>query len=172
MQREDLVAVARVVKPRGLRGELVAEMLTDFPERFEGLRSITAVKPDGERLDLKIEEHWFQQGRIVLKFAGYDSVETAEDLRNAEICIAEHEAVDLETDEFYDWQLVGCNVETIDGTPVGTVTGMMRTGPSELLVVSGEGKEHLIPFVAAICVEVDINAKLIKIDPPEGLLEF
>ena len=169
---EELVAVARIVRPRGLKGELVAEMLTDFPERFEGLRSITAVKPDGERLGLKIEEHWFQQGRIVLKFAGYDSVETAEDLRNAEICIGEDQAVELEPDEFYDWQLVGCSVETIDGEPIGTVTDVMRTGPSELLVVAGEGKEHLIPFVAAICVEVDMNGKLIKIDPPEGLLEF
>lgn len=169
---EELVAVARIVRPRGLKGEVVAEILTDFPERFEGLNNVTAVRPGGERLDLKIEGHWFQQGRIVLKFAGYDSVEAAEGLRNIEICVAEDATVALQTDEFYDWQLVGCIVETVDGAPVGTVTGLMRTGPNELLVVAGNGKEHLIPFAAAICIEVDIDGKLIKIDPPEGLLDF
>lgn len=169
---EELVAVARVVKPRGLKGEVIADVRTDFPERFEGLSDVTGVKPDGERLGLKIEKHWFQQARLVLKFTGYDSVEAAEDLRNTEICIAEDQAVKLDTDEFYDWQLVGCNVETNDGTSVGIVTDVMRTGPNELLVVAGQGKEHLIPFAAAICTEVDLEGKLIRIDPPEGLLDF
>ena len=92
---EDLVAVARVVKPRGLKGEVVADTLTDFPERFDGLEKVTAVMPDGERLDLKIEEHWFQHGRVVLKFAGRDSVESAEELRGCEICVTDAEAVEL-----------------------------------------------------------------------------
>jgi 16S rRNA processing protein RimM len=172
LQREELVSVARVVKPRGLRGEVVAEILTDFPERFEGLLEVTAVKPDGERLDLKIEEHWFQKGRMVLKFAGYDSVETAEELRNCEICVDESDAVGLGTDEFYDWQLAGCRVETIEGNAVGTVGEVMRAGGTELLMVAGDAKEYLIPFAEAICVEVDIENKLIKIDPPDGLLDF
>ena len=168
---EELVAVARIVRPRGLKGELIAEVLTDFPERFQGLTDVKAIRPGGERLDLKIEEHWFQQGRVVLKFAGYDSVEKAEELRESEICITEHEAIELEADEFYDWQLQGCRVETLSGDGVGTVREVMRTGGSELLIVDGD-REHLIPFVAAICTEVDVDNKLIRIDPPEGLLEF
>jgi 16S rRNA processing protein RimM len=167
----ELVAIARVVKPRGLKGEVVADVLTDFPDRFEGLTDVTAVTSDGERLDLKIEEYWFQQGRVVLKFAGYDSVESAEELRGIEICVEESQAVKLETDEFYDWQLASCKVETLAGDMVGTVREVMRAGGSELLVVEGE-KETLIPFVAAICTEVDVNNKLIRIDPPAGLLEF
>src|SRR5512140_1333853 len=127
--------------------------------------------PDGNRLELKIEEHWFQQGRVVLKFEGHDSVESAEELRGCEICVAADEAVELESDEFYDWQLAGCSVETIDGDSVGTVREVMRAGGSELLVVEGE-REYLIPFVAAICTEIDVDNKLIRIDPPEGLLEF
>jgi 16S rRNA processing protein RimM len=168
---KDLVAVARVVKPRGLRGEVIAEVLTDFPERFDGLERVTGVMPGGERLELKIEEHWFQQGRIVLKLAGRDSVEAGEELRGCEICIDEDDAVELESDEFYDWQLADCKVETIDGNPVGTVREIMRAGGSELLVVDGE-REFLIPFVAAICTQVDVDKKVILIDPPEGLLEF
>jgi len=169
---EDLVAIARIVKPRGLRGESVADVLTDFPERFDGLERVTAVMPKGERLDLKIEDSWFQKNRIVIKFEGYDSVEAAETLRNADICIAESEAVELETDEFFDWELTGCRVETINGEKVGTVREVMRTGGTEILVVAGDEKEFLIPFAETICVEVDVDRKVIKIDPPEGLLDF
>jgi len=169
---EDLVAIARIVKPRGLRGESVADVLTDFPERFNGLERVTAVMPKGERLDLKIEDSWFQKNRIVIKFEGYDSVEAAETLRNADICIAESEAVELETDEFFDWELTGCRVETINGEKVGTVREVMRTGGTEILVVAGDEKEFLIPFAETICVEVDVDKKVIKIDPPEGLLDF
>jgi 16S rRNA processing protein RimM len=168
---EELVAVARIVKPRGIKGELVAEILTDFPDRFALLNEVTAVMPTGERLDLQLVDHWFQNGRVILKFAGYDSIETGETLRNTEICVSESEAVELEQDEYFDWQLAGCSVETIDGESLGEVSEIMRPGGTELLVVKGE-KEYLIPFANSICVEVDVEKKLIRIDPPEGLLEF
>ena len=77
----DLVAIARVAKPRGLKGELVADLLTDFPERFDGLENVTGVFANGEHRELKIEDAWFQNGRIVLKFEGIDSIETAAHLR-------------------------------------------------------------------------------------------
>jgi len=168
----ELVAIARIVRSRGLRGEMVAEILTDFPERFEGLVEVAAVMPDAKHLELKIENHWFHSGRMVLKFSGYDSIEQGETLRGAEICIPENEAVELEDGEFFDWQLEGCRVETLDGTEIGIVTELMRTGASEILVIKGSEKEFLIPFAETICPEVDIENKLIRIDPPEGLLEF
>lgn len=169
---EDLVAVAKITKTRGLRGEVVCEILTDFPERFDDLGKVIAVMPDGKRRELKIEDHFFQNGRVILKIAGFDSIESSETLRGAEICVTETDAVELEDDEFFEWQLAGCAVETIDGSPVGKVIELMRTGGTELLVVKGDEKEYLIPFAEAICVDVDIENKLIKVDPPEGLLEF
>ncbi len=170
--REDLVAIARLSKPRGLRGEIVADVLTNFPERFENLKTVLLVRPDGETAEIEIEKFWFQKNRIVLKFAGFDSIEEAETLRNCEICIAETEAVELEADEFFDWELEGCAVETIAGERIGTVKELMRTGGTEILVVAGEAKEYLIPFAETICTEVDIENKLIKVDAPEGLLDF
>lgn len=168
---EELVAIAKIAKPRGLKGEVVADILTDFPERFESLGNVTAVLENGERRELKIEESWFQNKRIVLKFEGIDSIDAAEEIRNAEICVAESEAVELDDGEFYDWQLEGCDVETVDGTTVGKVRELMRTAATENLVVDGE-REYLIPFAESICVEVDIDEKRIVIDPPEGLLDF
>ena len=172
MVMEELVAIARVVRPRGLKGEVVAEILTDFPERFEGLEGVTAVFPDEKRTPIVVEKFWLQNGRVVLKFVGFDTVEAGETLRDAEVCVPESETVELDEGEFFDWELEGCRVETLDGTTVGTVKELMRTGGTELLVVDGETKEYLIPFAEAICVEVDTENKLIRIDPPEGLLEF
>ncbi|MBV9211298.1 MAG: 16S rRNA processing protein RimM [Acidobacteria bacterium] len=174
MSEEELVAVAKAVKVRGLKGEVVAELLTDFPERFEGLERLIAVRADGRRETLKLEEHWFQGGRVVFKFAGIDSIESASPLVGCELTVPESERVELEEDEFYDWELEGCRVENVSGETVGTVRGVMHTtGANDLLVVESEaGREHLIPMVEEICVSVDIKEKLIRIDAPEGLLEF
>ncbi len=167
---EDLVVIARISKPRGLKGEVVADVLTDFPERFDDTHEVVVRTADGQRPS-SIERFFFQKGRVVLKLAGFDSVEAAETLRNADVCVPESETVPAGDDEFYDWQLTGCTVKLPDGTPLGNVTELMRTGGTELLVVAGE-KEYLIPFAAAICTTVDIENKVIEIDPPDGLLDL
>jgi 16S rRNA processing protein RimM len=168
---DELVAIARIARPRGVRGELVAEVLTDFPERFDGLAEATAVLSDGSRRELKIENAWFQNERIVMKFAGIDSIEAGDELRDADICVPESDAVELEEGEFFDWQLEGCTAVTVDGTTLGTVKELLRTGGTEVLVIEGE-REFLVPFAESICIEVDTENKRIVIDPPEGLLEF
>lgn len=171
---DELVAVAVAVRTRGLRGEIVAELLTDFPERFEGLDSLIAVSPDGSRTSLVLEEHWLQGRRIVLKFAGFDSIEESSALIGREFAVPEAERVELAEDEFYDWELAGCRVESVAGEEIGRVREVLRTGGVEVLVVDNErtGREHLIPLAEAICVEINIEQKLIRVDAPEGLLEM
>ena len=168
----DLVAIAKLVKTRGLRGEILADVLTDFPERFENLEKVFAVAPGGETAPLEIEKFWFQKNCVVLKFKNFDSIEAAESLRGFEICVPESEAVELEDDEFFDWELEDCRVETVDGERIGRVKEVLRTGGTEILVVAGAAKEFLIPFAASVCTEVDVENKLIKVDAPEGLLDF
>lgn len=172
---DELVAVARGVRTRGLRGEIVGELLTDFPERFENLERLIAVGADGSRTSLVLEEHWFQAKRIILKFAGYDSIEAASALIGLEFAVPEHERVQLPEDEFYDWELQGCLVETIAGEEIGRVREVLRTGgAAEVLLIDNEqtGREHLIPLAESICVEINVERKLIRVDAPEGLLEF
>ena len=166
-----LIAIARTVRTRGLRGEIVADILTDFPGRFENTVQVNAVG-DGSDRQLELESHWFQKHRVILKFKGIDNIEQAEDLLNLDICVPEEEAVELETDEFFEWQLEGCRVVDADGTEVGKVTGVMRTGANENLEVSDGRKQYLIPFVKAICTDVDLENKLIRADIPEGLLDL
>lgn len=169
---DELVAIARIARPHGLRGELSADVLTDFPERFAGLENVVAVLPGDARLELKIERFRYQNERILLKFVGFDRIEDTEFLRNAEICVTEDEAVELDEDEFFDWELSGCIVETVEGETVGKVKELLRTGGTEVLVIEGSQKEYLIPFAESICTVVDVEKKRIVIDPPEGLLEF
>lgn len=170
----ELVAVAHAVKTRGLRGEIVADLLTDFPERFAELESLIAIWPDGKLRTLALEEHWFHGERVVLKFAGFDSIETASALVGCEFAVHESERVELDEDEFYDWELAGCLVQSVEGEEIGRVREVMRTGGVELLVIDNEatGREHLIPLAEDICVEINVKDKLIKVDAPEGLLEF
>lgn len=168
----ELVAVAVITKPRGVRGEVTARVLTDFPERFEGLERVIIVTDEGVRTELGIERFFFHKDRIVLRLEGVDSYERADLLRNAEVCVPETEAVELEEDEYFDWELEGCLVETVSGERIGTVRGVFRAGENVNLVVADGEREHMIPFVGAICREVDIVNRRIEVDPPEGLLEL
>lgn len=171
--RAGLVIVARAVRTRGLRGELVADLLTDFPDRFEAVSQLWGMGPGGESKLLELEDYWFQNERVVLKLAGFDSVEAAKALVGYEFGIPEADRVQLSENEFYDWELTGCRVEIKDGSLIGNVREVMRTGGVELLVVADEvGHEHLIPMADSIVVKVDIGAKKILIDPPEGLLDL
>jgi len=170
--KTDLVGIARITKTRGLRGEVVADILTGFPDRFDNLEDVFGLDDSDKVLELKLEKHWFQNERVVLKFVGFDSIETAESLKNTTICVSLDEVVELGEEEYFDWDLVGCRAIDLEGMELGVVKGVLRAGENENLIVQGKEKEHLIPFVKAICIKVDIENKVISVDPPEGLLDF
>ena len=171
--RDDLIIVARAVRTRGLKGELLADVLTDFPERFDHISQLTGVSTSGERKCFELENHWFQNNRMVLKFAGYDSIESATALVGYEFGLPLTERVELEKDEFYDWELEGCLVESTLGLDIGKVREVMRTGGVELLVIENDERgEIFVPMVASIVTEIDVSGKKILIDPPEGLLDL
>jgi 16S rRNA processing protein RimM len=169
---DDLIVIARAVRTHGLKGEIVAELLTDFPERFEDVDELTLVSPSGEQKQSELEDFWFQKDRVVLKLAGYDDVDQAKSLVGYDFAVPDSERVPLEEDEFYDWELEGCTVKAGD-TNIGRVRSVMRTGGAEILVIGDDsGKEQLVPLAAEIVVKIDTAAKEILIDPPEGLLEL
>jgi 16S rRNA processing protein RimM len=168
----ELVIIARAVKPRGLKGELIAELLTDFPERFEEVEELVLVSPTGERTVARLENYWFQNDRVVLKLADYDDVEAARQLVGFKFGVPEAERVPLPSDQYYDWELEGCTV-TVGSESIGKVQSVIRTGGAEILAIADEnGKESLIPLVDSIVVEIDAAAKTIVVDPPEGLLDL
>jgi 16S rRNA processing protein RimM len=168
-----LIIVGRAVRTRGLKGEILADLLTDFPERFDSISELVGVEQGGKRQQLKLENYWFQNDRVVLKFLGYDTIEMAKTLVGYEFGVPEAQRVPLGKDEFYDWELQGCAVELKQGATIGKVSEVMRTGGVELLVVEGDAQEeHLIPMAGDIVVKIDVSAKRIVIDPPDGLLDL
>jgi 16S rRNA processing protein RimM len=168
----ELVIIARAVRPRGLKGEIVAELLTDFPDRFEELEELILVSPGGERTTKRLEDYWFQNDRVILKLADYDDVDAAKTLVGFEFAVPEEDRVPLPEDHYYDWELEGCTVK-VGAESIGTVSSVLRTGGAEILVVTEDsGKERLIPLADSIVVEVDAAGKTIVIDPPEGLLDL
>lgn len=162
-----------MVKAQGRRGEVAAELHTDFPERFAERKRVFALLAGGSRRELRIEEFWPHKGRMVLKFAGIDSIEQAEELRGCEIQIPAAERAPLEPGSAYVGDLVGCVVFDSD-TEVGTVKHVQfGAGEAPLLVVAGaKGRELLVPLAEAYLKAMDIAGKRIAMELPEGMLEL
>lgn len=168
---DDMVLVGIIARPHGLRGQVVVNAETDFPEqRFRpGSRVWIAGRPPAP---LVVETVRFQNGRPVIGFAGVDRVEQAETLAGRELRIPEEELQPLEQGVYYHHQLVGCQVVERDGTVVGEVARVEGGLGGSLLVVPRGGSEVLIPLAQEICVGIDVAAKRIDVTLPAGLLEL
>jgi 16S rRNA processing protein RimM len=171
--REEDVVIARIVKARGLRGEVSCIVETDFPGRLSSLEQVTVWMPDGTRLGLIVDDCWFHNERAIMKFEGYDTMTAAQGLAGGRLVVADDDEEPLAEGQFFERRVVGSEVVTSDGRRLGLVTKVMRTGGTDLLVVGGDdGRERLIPFADEICTDVDVAAKRITIDPPAGLLDL
>jgi 16S rRNA processing protein RimM len=166
------LAIARIVRTRGNRGEVLADILTDFPERFERLKTVLLEFPDQHRETAVLEETWAHKGRQVLKFAGIESISEAERLRAAWVLVDLRDAVPLEEGEYYDHDLVGCRVVDVAGAVLGTVREILKAAGNAVLIVDGPRGEILIPAVADFCRHVSVADKTIVVDLPEGLLDL
>jgi 16S rRNA processing protein RimM len=166
----DWAAIAFIHTTHGRRGELSADLLTDFPERFvAGLQVM--VRAAGRHLSFRVEAVRFHKGRVILKFEGVDSITAAETLRGALVEIPRSERVPLPAGRVYVSDLIGCSVLEQD-TVIGTVVGWEETGAVPLLRVNGSGEDLLIPFTPAICYALDPAIKQILVRTPEGLREL
>jgi 16S rRNA processing protein RimM len=177
------VLVARLIRPHGRRGELVAEILTDFPERFHERSRLFLIPTErvGSRpREVLLENFWFLRSRMVMKFQGVDSINDAEALRGFEVAIPAGERAPLEAGSVYVSDLIGCRVVDLnrDEADVGEVVDVDRDSSStELLVVRRRDRREgdqdaLIPFVRDYTVRVDAAHRLLEMRLPEGLLEI
>jgi 16S rRNA processing protein RimM len=181
-------AIARLMRPQGRRGELLAEPLTDLDEVFAEGRSVTFARKDSEEPSdepaRSLEESWFptgrNAGRIVVKLSGCESINDAELLAGRTLLIPRSEMPELDEDTFFVGDLIGCRFfdgETQAGTiadvefPVGS-DGKRLEDSAPLLVVeiAGEEEPALVPFIRAWLDEVDIEGKRVVMHLPDGLL--
>lgn len=150
--------------------------LSSRPERYQLLREVFLFRseaPESERFEIEsVREH---RGRLIIKFHGVDSIGEAERLRGAEIRIPWSERPALPAGEYYHADLIGCEViDRRTGERIGLVAGWDDAGGAGLLEVRAtpSGEEILIPFAASICVEIDLAARRIVVDLPEGLRDL
>jgi 16S rRNA processing protein RimM len=190
-QGEAWVWLARIRRAQGRKGEVLAETLTDFPEKFAERKRVWLLPGEGagasarsgagtEPREAELVSHWMhkagQSGDVVLHFAGVDSITAAEALREMIVAIPRAERAALGEDEVYVGDLIGCRlVDIANGSDrlIGAIEDVDReSGPVALLVVSpGEGQEEiLIPFAKAYLQRIDLEAKLVEMALPEGLI--
>lgn len=169
---DDAILVGVVARTHGNRGEVIVNSETDFPEeRFhEGARLMTRWK-DGTPATLEVVTMRLHQGRPVVGFRGYASINDAEPLAGLELRVEEDESEPLPEGEYYHRDLIGCTVVTGDGETIGRVTAVQGDRAASRLVVTSPRSEIMIPLAEEICT-VDLAAKRITVRPPKGLLEL
>jgi 16S rRNA processing protein RimM len=185
------VVLAHLLRPQGRKGELLADLLTDFPERFNDHARVYIAKPGfegkpSEAHETHVVAHWLptgkNQGRIVLQFADINSISEAELWAGREVIIPLDERLPLDNEENYISDLIGCTV--YDGAvTVGLIEDVHFPTTSDgsrrledaaplLTLSSPEGNEVLVPFVKAFLVRIDTQQKRVEMKLPEGLLEL
>jgi 16S rRNA processing protein RimM len=185
---QDWVWLARIRRPQGRKGEVFADLLTDFPEKFADRRRLwlladsAASKParptatSATPREVELIHHWLHKGGIVLHFAGVDSISAAETLKGLIVAIPRAERAALAEDEVYIGDLIGSSLVDVAGAEpvvVGEIQEVDRTaGPVALLVVRGSAGEVLIPFAKSYLRKIDTKAKRVEMALPEGLVDL
>jgi len=172
-----------VLKPQGRRGEVLAHLHTDFPQRFAERRQLSGLAPDGSRRELQLQAHWFHKGGVVLKFTGVDSISDAEQLAGFELQIPADQRSELKAGEAYVSEIVGSDV-WVGQRFLGRVSEVQfGAGEAPLLVVKlpvcavrrvGDcqgSTEVLIPFAEEFVKKLDLGAHRIDMQLPEGMLD-
>lgn len=166
------VSIARIVKVRGLKGEVAADLLTDFPERFEGLEQVRVEGPQGASQEF-LESCRFHKGRVLLKFRGRDTPEAARPLVPGDVQVPKEQRFPLPTGFFYQSDLIGCQVRDRNQA-LGCVVDVLDTGggSANLVIESKPGSEWMLPLVRAFIRGIDLEEKVIRVEPPPGLVDL
>jgi len=183
------IVLAHLLRPQGRKGEVLAELFTDFPERFEVHRRVFLAAPgfngtETEARSAEVAAFWLplgkNEGRVVLQFSGIDTISDVETIAGFDVLVPHDERLPLDEESVYISELIGCTV--YDGPEaVGVVDDVQFAMTADgrrlddaaplLAVTSLEGDEVLIPFAKAFLVAVDTVAKRIEMKLPEGLIE-
>jgi 16S rRNA processing protein RimM len=178
------LALARILRPWGRRGEVAAQVLTDFPERLSSLQSVLLCDGHNPPRSVGLRSSRLHLGQAILHFEGVDSISEAERLRGLEVQVPLGERLTLPPGRYYISDLVGCTVweyAAPGAQPyLGTVRDVLGSGESGSerapqswhLVVDGPVGEVLIPLAAEICTLIDLAARRIDVRLPEGLREL
>ncbi len=180
---ERWVWLARIRKPQGRKGEVFAEILTDFPDKFKERRQLWLLAADvsvaaTSQVPRQVEllNHWLHKGGVVLHFAGVDSITAADALKGLIVAIPREERAALGEDEVYVGDLIGCvlvDVAGVEAVRVGEIENVDRSGgAAPLLVVRGTKGEVLVPFTKSYLRKIDLDERRVEMELPVGLVDL
>jgi 16S rRNA processing protein RimM len=170
-QNTEWATIGKVVAPFGLRGELKVLSLTDIPNRFAELEAIH-LGPD--HIPHRIKSVRPYKGEmVVMKIAGIEDANTAETLRNLDLTIPLSQLAKLPPDSYYQHDILGLQVSTLDGRDIGRIVDIMITGSNDVYVIeaTADGKQILIPAIKDVIKQVDLIRQMMYIEPIQGLLD-
>ena len=170
-KKDDYLVVGKVTRPRGLRGEVKVLPITDDPYRYNDLKAVY-VRIGGTLKKILVESASVNGTQVFIKLNSFDSVEEAESLRGKLLFVPRKNAVKLDRDSYYYFDLLGCSVKTPDGEVIGKVYDILNAGSCDVYCVRSMGenrKEYLVPAVRDVVKEIDMGEKKIVIEPIEGL---
>jgi 16S rRNA processing protein RimM len=163
------IAIGRVIRPHGLRGELVVEVLTDFPERFDTIEAVYL--GDSQQADVwQVAATRWHKDRILLTLHGCEDRMSAEGLRGLLVQIPIEEAMSLSEDEYYPHELLGLDVVTVEGEELGSLSDVIFTNANEVYVVVGPRGQILLPAIADVIDHVDLDSGQMVVRLMEGLV--
>lgn len=163
------LAVGRVRKPHGVHGELLVEILTDFPQRLEPGVCVGVGETDPEEF-FTVKSVRFHKGAWLVKLVECTRREHAEAFREKHLFLPEQAREALPATYYYEHELVGLRCLLVDGREAGVVQRLDAGPAGAWLVVAREAQEFLVPFVSPIVVRVDLSQGVVILDPPEGLI--
>ncbi|MGL4913675.1 MAG: ribosome maturation factor RimM [Romboutsia sp.] len=162
--------IGQIVSTQGLKGEVRVYSYTDDIERYDDLKTFYL----GKDLETKwvVEKVRYKGNMVIMKIKGIDTVEEAEKLRNKFMYISREESKDLDDGEFFIADMIGIDVETVDGQHVGTLSEVLQYAANDVYVIKGEeDKEYLIPALIKFVPTIDMKERKMIIDPIKGMLE-
>jgi len=164
---ESFLAVARIVGAHGIKGEVRAEIITDFPERLK--QTPRLYRGEGH-IPVELERARLEKNGAILKLAGVGTRGEAEALRGQVLYVPEAEAVALPDDSYFWHQIIGLSVRSDDGEQLGEVADIMQTGSNDVYVVRSDGRELLLPAIKDVVQDIDLAAGVMTVHLMEGLL--
>jgi 16S rRNA processing protein RimM len=171
---EKLYTVGKIVNTHGIRGELKIVPQTDFPEeRFaKGSQLLFVEEEKNIRIPVTVASSRYHKGMYVVLFQGFTNINEVEKYKGWLLKVEEKYLGDLEEDEFYHHEILGCKVVTDEGQELGTITEILSPGANDVWVVKPKsGKELLLPYIDEVVLDVDVEQKLVTVHIIEGLLD-
>ena len=161
---QPLVQVGRILAPVGVGGQVSVQVLSDVSHRFAGGAILYT---DGSPLE--VQRSFSTAKGLTVKFTGVDNPNAADALRDKPLFVYEADVPPSPQDTYYHYQVLGMRVVSEKGEGLGVVAEIISTGANDVYVITGEGREILVPALADVVVSVDVKGKLMTVNLPEGL---